>query len=132
MFEVGDIVKIFAPQAGHNKYHLCICVGDGQRASKFLYLNSDPRFDHTYTVDCDRVPCLPPSDTGKTVVSFAIIVRYSERQLGLYKAEKLGTLDAALAAELHRFAEAVPTLNKPDRAEVLAALRIVRDGPDTA
>jgi hypothetical protein len=122
MCEVGDIVKIFAPQAGHKKYHLCICVADENNAAKFLYLNSDPTYDGTYIVECERVPCIPPSDTGKTAFTFAIIVRYTDRQRRLYQAEVLGRLDKVLAAELYEFASSVRTLNARDRAMVLQAL----------
>lgn len=122
MFAIGDIVRVFAPQAGHDKYHLCILVGVGGAASQFVYLNSSPDFEQTYVVDCDRVPCLPKSDTGKTAFSFALLPRYNDRQLALYKAEKLGELDAPLAKELHAFAQTVTTLNAAERKIVLSAL----------
>jgi hypothetical protein len=125
MFAVGDIVRIYAPQVGYYKYHLCIVAGDSSVASRFLYLNSDPTFAGTYVVDCSRVPCLPSSTTGKTAFSFAAIPRYSDKQLGLYQAQKMGELDKTLAAELHVFAANVKTLNAADRAVVLAALGAV-------
>ena len=127
MFNLGDIVKIFAPQAGHIKYHVCIFVGGPDAAHRFLYMNSDPTFDETYEVNCDRVPCLPKSDTGKTVFTFAVIPRYTDRQLVLYKAEKLGELDKALAEELWEFASTVRTLNNSERVFVRAALAAIRD-----
>lgn len=71
MFDLGDIVKVYAPQAGHNKYHVCVFVGSDDVAYRFLYLNSDPGFADTYPVECSRVPCIPLSDTGKTVFTFA-------------------------------------------------------------
>jgi hypothetical protein len=128
MLCVGDIVGILAPTTGYRKYHICILVGKDGAASQFLFLNSDPSFDGTYAVDCARVPCLPPSKTGKTVVSFAMLPRYNDRQLALYKAEKLGVLDAKLAGELYDFAKTVPTLTGRDRRIVLEALALVRDG----
>jgi hypothetical protein len=125
MFAIGDIVQIFAPQAGRNKYHLCIKAGDKDNATQFLYLNSDPNFDQTYVVDCPRVPCLPPSETGKTAFTFALLPRYNAHQLTLYKAKKLGELDPALALELHKFAGMVTTLTAADRKVVLAALATI-------
>jgi hypothetical protein len=122
MFAIGDIIQIFAPQAGHTKYHLSILVGTSSTASQLLYLNSDPNFEQTFVVDCARVPCLPPSKTGKTAFSFALLPRYNDRQLVLYKAKKLGVLDATLAKELHGFAATVSTLNAAERKIVLAAL----------
>jgi hypothetical protein len=122
MFAIGDIVQIFAPQAGHNKFHLCILVGVDGSASQFVYLNSNPTFDQTCVVDCKRIPCLPASATGKIAFSFAILPRYNDRQLRLYKAKKVGELDQKLATELHEFVRTVTTLNSTDRQIVLAAL----------
>src|SRR5262245_36441384 len=81
MFAAGDIVQIFAPQAGHKKYHLCIAVGVDGGAHRFVYLNSDPTFAQTFVCDCERVPCLPKSKTGKTAVTFAQMARYNNHQL---------------------------------------------------
>lgn len=125
MFAVGDIVQIFAPQAGKDKYHLCIRAGDSQAADRFIYLNSDPTFDQTFVVDCVRVPCLPVSKTGKTAFSFALLPQYNTHQLELYKAKKLGELDPVLASELHVFAGKVTTLTAADRKVVLAALAAI-------
>jgi hypothetical protein len=126
MFAVGDIVRIFAPQAGHNKYQLCIFTGDDTIAFRFLYLNSNPTFIGTYVVDCDRVPCIPKSATGKTAFSFALLPRYSAKQLSLYQAVKIGELDRTLAAELHTFATTVKTINSADRSVVLTALAAIK------
>jgi len=123
MLAVGDIVEIYAPVAGYKKYHLCICVGTSGAATQFLYLNSDPTYSGQYVIDCSRVPCIPPSDTNKTCFSFTAIPRYTDRQLGLYKAKRLGTLDPALAAELHAFAQLVTTLTRAEKKLVLDALK---------
>jgi hypothetical protein len=125
MFEVGDIVEIFAPQAGHNKYHLCISIGADGAAHQFLYLNSDPAFEQTFVCDCKKIPCLPESKTGKTAFSFAILPRYNDHQLKLFKAKKLGVLDPALAVEVHKAASTATTMTGVERKIVLAALEIV-------
>ena len=124
---VGDIVKLFAPQAGHIKYHLCVCVGQDGNASKFLYLNSDPSFDGTYCVDCARVPCIPLSATNKTVFSFAIVLRYNDRQLALYKAETIGSLKSAACVRITFVRSAVRTLNGKDKTIVLDALSLIKN-----
>lgn len=128
MFEIGDIVQIFAPQAGHNKYHLCISVGAVGEALTFLYLNSNPNFEQTFVCDCSQIPCLPASDTGKTAFTFAMLPRYNEKQLKLYKAKKLGALDAKLAAEIYSFATKVNTMTGGEKKIVLAALELISKG----
>src|SRR5215212_5361767 len=90
MFAVGDIVRIYAPVAGRNKFHLWIEAGSDDRASKFLFLNSNPNYVGSYSVPCDRVPCIEESDTGVTAFSFSMLPRYSASQLKTYKAEKIG------------------------------------------
>jgi hypothetical protein len=124
MFSVGDVVEIFAPQAGHKKYHICICVNAGA-AHQFLYLNSDPGFAGTLAFDCEKIPCIPASKTGKTVFTFALLPRYNDRQLKLYKAKKLGMLDPEVAKEVLVFVATVKTLNEAERAMVSAGLRAI-------
>ena len=125
MFEIGDIVQIFAPQAGRDKYHLCVSVGVDGAAHQFLYLNSDPGFEHTFVCDCEKIPCLPKSKTGKTAISFAMLPRYNDHQLKLFKATKLGVLDPALAAEAHKVASTARTMTTAERIIVLAALETI-------
>src|SRR4051794_23790766 len=110
MFAVGDIVRIYAPVAGRKKFHLCIETGSDERASKFLYLNSNPTYAGCYSVPCHRVPCIEESDTGMTAFSFSMLPRYSVAQLKTYKAEKIGEIDPELAAELLQFAQTLNTL----------------------
>jgi hypothetical protein len=122
MFAIGDIVKIYAPIAGRNKFHLCVDVGSHEKASRFIYLNSNPNYSSCYSVPCERVPCIEPSETGQTAFSFSMLPRYSFAQLKTYKAEKVGELDASLAAELLAFAETLNTLTKAELLVVSNAL----------
>jgi hypothetical protein len=122
MFEIGDIVEIYSPVAGRNKYHLCVKPGSENTATQFLFLNSDPNFEQLYVVDCARVPCLPPSKTGKTAFSFALLPQFNHMQLQLYKARKLGELDKKLATELLAFAKTVTTMSRSERQVVVSAL----------
>lgn len=128
MFAVGDIVAIVASTTGYKKYHLCVHVGTDGAAHRFLFLNSDPSFAGTFVVPCARVPCIPPSDTGNTAFSFNMMPRYNDNQLKLFKAEKKGALDKALAAELALFADHhanVKGLNSEERATVRAAFKFI-------
>lgn len=122
MFAVGDIVKIFAPTVGYKKYHLCIMVAVEDGAHRFLFLNSDGNYKDCHSVECSRVPCLPPSDTGVTAFSFSMVPRYTDKQLRAYEAERLGELDPALAAELLETARSVRSLAQRDLATVIEAL----------
>jgi len=123
MFEVGDIVRIYAPMAGHTKYHLCISVGSNGGTSQFLFLNSNPEYESSFPVPCARVPCIQPSDTGVTVFSFSILPRYTYDQLRFYNAAKLGRLTKELAIELLEFAATVQTFTRPEKKMVLDALQ---------
>lgn len=129
MFQVGDIVRIYAPIVGKQKYHLCVYVGTHGAASRFLFLNSEAYFEGVYMVDCARIDCLPPSRTGKTVFSFNDIPRYNDRQLSLHQATKMGALPRDVAQELIPFVKAVEVLNKADREMILSALLIVAADP---
>lgn len=119
---VGDIVRIYSPVAGYDKYHLCIEVGASGAASVFLFLNSDGYFADCYCVPCAALPFLPPSKTGQTAFSFANLPRYNDNQLRIYSATVLGAIDQVLAAELLRHAQGVQALNRIEKALVVAAL----------
>ena len=127
MFEVGDIVQAYAPTAGYPKYFLCIQKGTGNTATKFLFLNSDPNFDDTYVVDCTRVPCLPPSETGKTAFSFSEVPRFTAAQLKLQGAVKRGEIDKGLAAELAEFCKGVRSLPRGQRIMVQQCLQVISE-----
>ena len=53
------------------------------------------------------------------------MTRYNDHQLKLYKAEKLGVLDPALAVEVHKYATTVRTMTAAEKRTVLAALEAV-------
>ncbi|WP_419900252.1 hypothetical protein [Roseomonas sp. USHLN139] len=125
MFDLGDIVRIFAPTAGYKKYHLCIKIADDAGVARFMYLNSDPNFGDTLALPCGRVPCLPVSETGFTAFSFSMLPGYSQRQLELYKAEKLGEVALDVAQELRTFANGVEALSRAEKRMVAAALEAI-------
>ncbi len=127
MFAVGDVVSIFAPTVGYDKYHLCIKIGEDGGAHQFLFMNSEERFDSEYSVNCRRVPCLPPSRTGKTVFSFTMVPKYNDKQLKIYRADKKGSIDSVLAADLLQHVEGVQTLTKSEKRTILVALRFVTE-----
>ena len=115
-------MQIFSPLARYKKYHLCITLDCSSGANRFLFLNSDDAYADTYSVSCDRVPCIPASDTGVTAFSFSMIPRYSDAQLSLYQAKKLGEIEKDVAAELLKFVHTVKSLAKKDKELVRAAI----------
>jgi hypothetical protein len=125
MFAIGDIVSIYAPTVGYKKYHLCVHVGTDGTAHQFLFLNSDDRFEGVYSVECERVPCVPRSASGRTAFSFTMLPRYNDKQLKLYGAKKLGVIDPVLATELLEFAEKAVGLTKAEQKIVCAALKSI-------
>ena len=123
MFEAGDIVKAFSAQASKIKFHLCVCAAQDDKASVFLFLNSEHGFAGDITLLDGDIPGLPVSPTGNNVVSFSMLVRIGDRQLRLFLAEKTGELPTEIAERLIAHAERVPTLNRKDRQIVLDGLR---------
>lgn len=132
IFAIGDILSIFSPLTGYDKYHLCLYVGSDGEAHKFLFLNSDPNYADTFAVACKEIPCLPPSDTGVSVLSFSMIPRYTDKQLRLYKAKVLGRLDSGVAARALEVAQTVKALTRAEKDLVISALRVMQDGAPEA
>lgn len=120
--QVGSVVGIYAALAGYRKYHLCLKLAETDSAACFLFINSDPKYAGSYVVDCERLPFLKPSDTGKSCFSFTMVPRHNQHQLEVYQAEVLGEIDLDLALELRAYADDVRTLSRPELAMVKSSL----------
>lgn len=122
MCQLGDIVEIYSPQVGYPKYHLCLAPdGDGD-AARFLFLNSEGGYEDDYAVADVRIACLPPSDTGQSVISCSAIVRFNQRQRGIFKAQVKGHIEKDVAAELIEHVKQCSVLPRADRLFILSAL----------
>ena len=73
-------------------------------------------------LDDGQVPGLPKSPTGKSVVSFSLLVRVKEDKLPIFGATKTGEIDSHLAGELVAFAKETKSLTRKEQAFVIAAL----------
>jgi hypothetical protein len=122
MFKAGEVVRFFSPTAGKPKFHLCLGTRGSVPVFAFLHLNSGTGYRGDYVLDDGLIPGLPHSPTGKTVVSFSIVVQISAQNLTNFRAKKTGVIDAHLAGELAGFAKNLTVLSRPDQAFVVAAL----------
>lgn len=122
MFDVGDVVRFHSPTASKEKFHLCLGRTDDGPLLAFLFLNSSPGYRGDCVLEDGQIPGLPKSPTNKTVVSFSLITRMGPERLKKFGATKTGVIDAHIAGELAAFAKAVPTLNRLEKAFVVAAL----------
>jgi hypothetical protein len=88
-FQAGDIVGFQSPTAGYRKWHLCVNA-DGW----FLHLNS-PKGDlrpSDVELDCSELPGIPPTESGKSLVSCNMVLRMRADQLELFEASKDGEI----------------------------------------
>lgn len=122
MYEAGDVVRFHSPVAGKEKFHLCLGRTEHETIFAFLFLNSGTGYKGDCALDDGQIPGLPKSPTGKSVVSFSMLVRVKEEKLALFGAKKTGEIDAHLAGELAAFAKSVGSLNRQERAFVVSAL----------
>lgn len=122
MFEAGEVVRFYSPTAGKEKFHLCLGTRGELPVFAFLHLNSGAGFRGDYVLDDGAIPGLPTSPTGKTIVSFSIVVQMTTEKLTKFGAVKTGTIDPHLAGELAGFAKSLTVLSRPDQAFVVAAL----------
>ncbi len=94
-FAVGDLIELYSPSIGEKKYHVVLGKG-GDAATVCLLLTSEDRFAGTVVFRDSAIPSLPRSETGLAVVSLAALLRYTDQQLKLYSARRLGTLPQAV------------------------------------
>ena len=122
MYEAGDIIRFHSTIAGKEKFHLCLGRTEDETIFAFLFLNSGSGFKGDCVLDDGQIPGLPKSPTGKSVVSFSLLVRVREDKLSVLRATKTGAIDAHLAGELASFAKAVGSLTRQEKAFVVSAL----------
>lgn len=122
MYDVGDVVRFHSTTAGKEKFHLCLGRTETETVFAFLFLNSGSGFRGDCILDDGQIPSLPKSPTGKSIVSFSMLVRVREDRLPLFGAAKTGTIDATLAGELAAFAKAVRSLTRQEKVFVVSAL----------
>jgi hypothetical protein len=122
MYDVGDVVRLYSTIAGKEKFHLCLGRTDNGTIFAFLFLNSGTGFKDDCVLDDGQIPGLPKSPTGKTIVSFSMLVRISEEKLPVLGATKTGVIDAHLAGELAPFARRVRSLTQKEQTFVVSAL----------
>lgn len=122
MFNIGDVVRFFSPIASKEKYHLCLGNAEQFPHFVFLHINSSSGFRGDCILEDGQIPGLPKSPTGKTVVSFSLVVTMGADRLVKFGAKKTGEIDAHLAGELSAFAKITPVLTPAERAFVVSAL----------
>lgn len=120
-FSVGDILHINSPIAGKKKYH--ICLGQNEFVITLcLFLNSKHGYQSDIVFDCSLFPMIPASSTGLSVVSLSMMPRYSEAQLNLYQAERIGVIREDVAGEILVACKASSALTKLEKAFAIRAL----------
>lgn len=122
MYEVGDVVRFHSAIAGKEKFHLCLGRTEHDAIFAFLFLNSGFGYKGDCILDDGAIPGLPKSPTGKSVVSFSMLVRIREDKLPIYGAIRTGAIDAHLAGELAAFAKEVRSLTRQEQMFVVSAL----------
>ncbi|MCB1528245.1 MAG: hypothetical protein KDJ45_11140 [Hyphomicrobiaceae bacterium] len=122
MFDVGDIVQIYAPTAGKNKYHLCVCCANVDGVEKFLFINSGSGYKADFVVKDGEIDGLPKSPTGDSIISCSIVVRHNQQQLKLYKAKKLSVIKTTTAKKLILFISESNALPLRQREEIKLSL----------
>lgn len=122
MLKTGDIAICYAATVGYPKYHLCVCPPSNSEAGLFLFINSEGGYEADFVLKNSDVPCIPENDTGLTIISCSMLIRLSEKQLTVYKAKKVGELDAEIVSQLREFIENSKTLTRNERQKCLDSL----------
>ena len=125
MFSIGDIVKFRSSLAGKPKYHLCLCVGQAgteTEVHRFLFISSGgEEFVDSFEFEDSRFP-MPPSPTGKSVVSLSMVPRVRADKMHLYAPSVVGRFPADVAQELLELSKSVRSLLPNELLEVQSVL----------
>lgn len=112
MFCTGDIVAFESNDANKRKYHLCISI-DGY----YIFLNSPKpaSYPGDFIVSCTDLPGVPPTPSGKSIISCTLVMKKSDAELVKCKAKKLGSVKPSLLADLAIFVRTSPVLTEEER-----------------
>ena len=125
MFQPGDVVRFLSPSAGKTKYHLCVCSSVDDGRYQFLFINSKPGYPDELVYDDGVIGSLPKSATGKTVISFGMLVRMSEKQLSLFRAAKISEISLEIATDVISFADSAATLTRREQQMIIDGLSTI-------
>ena len=99
MFAIGAILHIDAPIASKKKYNTCFGQNE-YTVTLCLFLNSDRNFEGQLEFVNEDFPELPKTGDGLSMVSHSMVPRYTEENLLLFRARKLGMLKPDAAEKL--------------------------------
>lgn len=123
----GDIVLFYAPSAGKRKYHLCLKSWTSGSAARFLFINSQDKFESDYVIDCSRLESsIPASATGISVFSCSCVVPANESQLVAFEAKVVGRITPDIARELETHVGQIESFTDSENKLVLASLALIR------
>jgi len=111
-----------APSASKEKYHLCVCFGDAVDVQQFLFINSNGGFDGDLVLANGDFQCIPPNDTGLSVVSCSIVIRLKVATMKLYGATKQGQISVGVAAKIREHIVGCRSMTQKDRVRIIGAL----------
>lgn len=119
MFSVGDVILLHSVRAGKLKYHLCLSL-DGH----YVFLNSlkSKYYPSDFVYNCEELPFLKTTDTGKGTVSCAYIMEVSAEELARGRAKKLGSADREFMLRLAKFVSASRVLTADEKESFLNAM----------
>lgn len=119
MFAPGDIVRFYSEIAGKRKYHLCLSLH-----GHFLFINSPKGriFRGDFVVPCTAIPCIPPTESGKSIISCSSLVKMTDHELKHVHAEKMASIDISILKDLLIFVEASPVLSPDEKDAIINEL----------
>lgn len=115
----GEVLLFWSDAAGKEKYHLCISLN-----GRYLYLNS-PKV-RTYAGDlelpCTDFPFLPATPSGKSVVSCALVLAPTAKDLAMKRVVVKGTVARDVLLKIVEFVEESEVIADDERDAILDGL----------
>ncbi|RBO89665.1 hypothetical protein [Pseudochrobactrum asaccharolyticum] len=109
-FEVGDIVLFESAVAGKAKFHFCFVFNGGNSKYGFMFLNSEGEYEDHFAIDCQRIPEMKESRSGRTVFSCPTVIQKSKAELERLKPRKICTLPRDVAQEFLEFSKTIESM----------------------
>lgn len=109
-FEVGDIVLFESAVAGKAKFHFCFVFNGENSKYGFMFLNSEGEYEDHFAIDCQRIPEIKESRSGRTVFSCPTVIQKSKPELERLNPRKICSLPRDVAQEFLEFAPTIESM----------------------
>lgn len=92
-----------------------------------MFLNSEGEYEDHFAIDCDRIPEMKDSRTGRTVFSCPTVMQKSKAEIARLNPKRICTLPRDVAMEFLEFAPSIVSMVGSHLAGLIETLQVLSE-----